>query len=52
MAEPRKPNELDAPSETAGPRNVNAPDPGGSFEELDESLRAAREAEQNSSAGS
>ena len=80
MAEPRNPNDLlpdpqphcstDAPRETAGPRNVNAPDLGGSFEEnsqvrthdgvgagpgmevLDEGLRAAREAEKNSSAGS
>jgi len=68
MAEPRNPN--DTPAETAGPRNVNAPDLGGSFEEngqvrthdglgagpgmevLDESLRAAQDAERNSSAGS
>jgi hypothetical protein len=60
----------DTPSETAGPRNVDSPDLGGSFEEngqvrshdgvgagpgmevLDEGLRAAREAERNSSAGS
>jgi hypothetical protein len=80
MAEPRNPNDLlpdpepriidQTPSETAGPRNVNSPDLGGSFEEngqvrihdgigagpgmevLDESLRAAQEAERNSSAGS
>jgi len=60
----------DTPSEAAGPRNIDAPDLGGSFEEngqvrehdgvgagpgmevLDEGLRAAREAERNSSAGS
>ena len=80
MAEPRNPNDrlpdpgprclTDTPSEAAGPRNVNAPDLGGSFEEngqtrthdgvgagpgmevLEEGLRAAREAERNSSAGS
>jgi hypothetical protein len=76
MAEPRKPDSLqpqagtDVPSEAAGPRNVDAPDLGGSFEEngqrrlhdgvgagpglevTDEGLRAAREAERNSSAGS
>ena len=68
MNEKREP---DAPGqEPAGPRNINAPDLGGSFEEngqrrlhdgvgagpgmevLDEGLRAAREAERNSSAGS
>ena len=72
MAEARKPDECitDTPSEAAGPRNVNAPDLGGSFEEngqvrrhdgigagpgmevSEESLRAAKEAEKNSSAGS
>jgi len=68
MADTRKLH--DTPSEAAGPRNVNSPDLGGSFEEngevrrhdgigagpgmevLDESLRAAQEAERNSSAGS
>jgi hypothetical protein len=67
MAESRNPNEQ-VPQETAGPRNVNAPDLGGSFEEngqvrrhdgvgagpgmevLDEGLRAAQDAERNSSA--
>ena len=80
MADPRNPNDAlpdpqahcitDTPSEAAGPRNVDSPDLGGSFEEsgqvrthdgigagpgmevLDEGLRAAREAERNSSAGS
>jgi hypothetical protein len=80
MAAPRNPNDrlpdpqpqrpADTPSEAAGPRNVDSPDLGGSFEEngqvrthdgigagpgmevLDEGLRAAREAERNSSAGS
>jgi hypothetical protein len=80
MADPRNPNDrlpdpqphciTDTPQETAGPRNIDAPDLGGSFEEngqvrehdgvgagpgmevLDEGLRAAREAERNSSAGS
>jgi hypothetical protein len=76
MSEPRKPNDplpatvTDTPSEAAGPRNVDSPDLGGSFEEngqrrlhdgvgagpglevTDEGLRAAREAERNSSAGS
>ena len=72
MAEPRKPNDCNTgtPSGAAGPRNVNAPDLGGSFEENgqvrrhdgigagpgmeapEESLRAAKEAERNSSAGS
>jgi hypothetical protein len=69
MAETRKPNEQ-VLQDTTGPRNVNAPDLGGSFEEngqvrrhdgvgagpgmevLDEGLRAAQDAERNSSAGS
>ena len=70
LPDPQAPCSTNTPSEAAGPRNVDSPDLGGSFEEngqvrehdgvgagpgmevLDEGLRAAREAERNSSAGS